>query len=56
MGRPTHDDLDLNKSSENPPAAGKRNAHRRQTPNNYAPQRPEKDDLRQVEKGDQKPD
>ena len=54
MGRPSHDDPDLNKASPKPPAGGKSNAHRRQNPNNYAPQRSEKDDLRQIEKGDKK--
>jgi hypothetical protein len=54
MGRPTHDDPDLNKATPKPPPGGKLDAHRRQTPNNYAPQRPAKDDLRQIEKGDKK--
>jgi hypothetical protein len=54
MGRPTHDDPDLNKASPRRPANGKRDAHRRQNPNNYAPQRPDADDLRQPQPGDQR--
>jgi hypothetical protein len=54
MGRPTHNDPDLHKASPKPPAGGKRDAHRRQTPNDYAPQRDEKDDLRQPKPGDRK--
>lgn len=55
MGHPTHEDPDLDKTARKPPAAGKRGAHRRQTPNDYAPQRPEADDLRQPREGDEKP-
>jgi hypothetical protein len=52
MSRPTHDDPDLNKASPKASARGKRDAHQRQTPNDYAPQRPEKDDVRQPRLGD----
>jgi hypothetical protein len=54
MGRPTHDDPDLRKAAPKPPARGKRDAHKRQTPNDYAPQRPSEDDLRQPKSGDAK--
>jgi hypothetical protein len=55
MGRPTHSDPDLDKRASRPPAAGKRSAHRRQTPGDYAPQRPAQDDLRKPLPGDQDP-
>lgn len=56
MGRPTHDDPDLNENAPAPPADGKRDAHKRQTPNDYKPQRPQVDDLRQLRERDRKPD
>jgi hypothetical protein len=54
MGRPTHGDLDLDKTSPPADPAGKRDAHRRQTPSDPAPQRPAQEDLRRVAKGDRK--
>lgn len=56
MARPTHDDPDLDKAARPPDPGGKRDAHRRQTPADTAPQRPAQQDLRRVERGDRKPD